>query len=131
MKRPASMEARRNELLDDIENCISHTLKRHAVPDQAAERAATAAVDFLVNNWGGQQLTFPRLHAERRQARDADMLARVGRVGVAGLAREFRMTEAGVRKAIHRARQRQETRCGVASKAAASLRAAGGKGGAA
>lgn len=108
MTRPTSMEARRSELLTDIEECVGHTLKQDGIPENTADTAAAAVTDALVTNWAGQQLTIPGDYATRRKVRDADILARMGAVSVAELAKEYGISERAVRKVYHRARARQQ-----------------------
>ena len=104
----ATMAARRAELYADVEEYVASTLRQRGIAAESAEAAAAAAADMLAAEWRGQQITFPMNgQREGRACRDADIAARMGSESVADLAREYGMTERGIRKAAHRAHARQ------------------------
>jgi|GEM_PF-884475 len=118
MTRP-TMEARRAELYADIEDCVRHALLKSGIADAPADAAAVAIVDMLAADWAGQNLTFPRNLFNQVAQRDADILARMGRVGISELAREHGISERAVRKAYHRARLRTKQTAGSAQRCGA------------
>ncbi|TXH74475.1 MAG: hypothetical protein E6Q88_04305 [Lysobacteraceae bacterium] len=101
------MEARRNELLADVAAHAAATAQEFGVPADQAEQIGAAVADALAANWGGQTLSFPKDAAFRLSQRDREILAaHRGGAPVARLAREYHMTEQGLRKLLRRAELR-------------------------
>lgn len=104
------MEARRNELLTDVVAHAAATAQEFGVPADQAEQIGAAVADALASNWGGQTLSFPKDIAFRLSHRDREILAthRNG-ASVAKLARDYNMTEQGLRKLLRRAELRDSS----------------------
>jgi Mor family transcriptional regulator len=101
-----TVERRRSELLEDVEDQVADALVLNGIDPDYAKLAATAAADRLADHWGGAVLSFPRELARKRAKRDEEILERFNGRNLAALAREYDMTEAGTRKALKRANNR-------------------------
>lgn len=103
-----AMARRRHELLQDVERSTKATAIELGVTGDLAEHLGAAIADMLSERWAGQQLTFPingyygLSQRELAIAERRDQGARVFE-----LAREFRMTERGVRKLLKRVDERR------------------------
>lgn len=107
VKRSDSMAARRHELLLDVAQAAQATARELGIADAVAEHVGAAVADMLAARWGGQQLTFPMNGYYSLAARERDILARREQgASIWELAREFKMTERGVRKLLDRVKAR-------------------------
>ncbi len=104
------MEARRNELLTDVAAHAAAAAQEIGVPTAQAEQIGAAVADALAANWGGQTLSFPKDAAFRLSHIEREILA-AHRNGapVAKLAREYNMSEQGLRKLLRRAQLRDSS----------------------
>lgn len=101
------MPARRHELLLDVAQATQATVRELGIADAVAEHAGAAVADMLAARWGGQQLTFPMNGYYSLATRERDILARREQgASIWELAREFKMTERGVRKLLDRVKVR-------------------------
>lgn len=101
------MEARRKELLADAAAHAAAEAQELGVSADLAEHIGAAVADRLAANWGGQTLSFPKDAAYTLSQRERAILAeyRSGTL-VPKLARDYSMTEQGVRKLLRRAELR-------------------------
>lgn len=101
------MEARRNELLADVAAHAAATAQELGVSADQAEQIGAAVADALAANWGGQTLSFPKDAAYLLSAREREILeAHRNGATVARLARDYNMSEQGLRKLLRRAELR-------------------------
>jgi Mor family transcriptional regulator len=103
------MEVRRNELLADAAAHAADAARSFGVPESTAEHIGAAVADVLAENWGGQNLSFPKDAAYKLCQREREILSayREG-VPVAKLALDYQMTMRGLRKLLHRAYARDD-----------------------
>lgn len=101
------MVARRNALYEVIAERAIETAIELGVPRELAEHIGAAVVDGLVEDVGGEVLSFPKDAAYKLSQRELAILDR-HRNGAtyAQLAHDYNMSERGVRKLIKRARLR-------------------------
>lgn len=101
------MEARRNELLEEVAASAADSARDLGVTADVAEQIGTAVADALADHWGGQVITIPKDHFFRLSQRDRKILEEHRQGASFGLlARRYGMTERGVRILIRRARSR-------------------------
>lgn len=101
------MEARRNELLADAAAHAAEAVRMFGVPESLADHVGAAVADVLAENWGGQNISFPKDAAFKLSEREREILtAHRNHVPVSKLARDYNMTERGIRKLLHRAELR-------------------------
>lgn len=101
------MERRRSELLADAAAQAAAAARDFNIPDDVAEQIGATIADALADNWGGQVITFPKDYAYKLSQRDRTILE-LHRTGtpLGQLARDFSMTERGLRKLLRRAESR-------------------------
>ncbi len=98
------MARRRHELLTDVEHNVKVLAMDLGIPSDKALHLGVAAADMLLEHWGGQQITFPRSGYYGMSPREMAIVERRNQgARVYELAREFGMTERGVRKLLKRA----------------------------
>lgn len=99
-----TMARRRHELLLDVEQAASGTAVDLGVDSDVARHVGAAIADMLAERWAGQQLTFPinGYYGGLSDREKAIVARRDQGARVFELAREFRMTERGVRKLLAR-----------------------------
>lgn len=103
----SEMEARRAELYADVAAHAAATARELGMASDQAEHLGAAVADALAENWRGQTLSFPIDTAYRLSQREIQILtAHQGGASVSRLAREHKMTEAGLRKLLRRATMR-------------------------
>lgn len=64
------MLALRHELLQDVAAHARAVAVTHGISDDVAEQIGNAVADRLVNNWGGQVISFPKDQAYKLATRD-------------------------------------------------------------
>lgn len=103
MSAQSTMARRRHELLLDVEQSAAATAAEHGIDDERAKHVGAAVADMLMERWAGQQLTFPVNGYYGLSDRELAIVARRDEgARVFELAREFTMTERGVRKLLAR-----------------------------
>lgn len=99
-----AMAQRRHELLVDVEHSVKALAVDLGIAPDKALHLGVAAADMLLENWGGQQITFPRSGYYGMSPRELAIVERRNQgARIHELAREFGMTERGVRKLLKRA----------------------------
>ena len=102
-----SMAERRAELLADVSAHAAEVLRTLGLDPKRAEHCGHALADHLAEHWGGQVISIPVDHAMHLSLRERDILAaREAGKSPHEIAREFGMTESGVRKLLKRAARR-------------------------
>lgn len=102
------MARRRHELLQDVEQSTKAAAIELGVTPDLAEHLGASIADMLSDRWAGQQLTFPLNGYYGLSQRELTIVERHDQgARVFELAREFRMTERGVRKLLKRADDRR------------------------
>ena len=98
------MAQRRHELLTEVEHNVKALAMDLGIPSDKALHLGVAAADMLLEHWGGQQITFPRSGYYGMSPRELAIVERRNQgARVFELAREFGMTERGIRKLLKRA----------------------------
>lgn len=100
------MEDKRNELFEDFAASAERLLREYELAPAAAGLIASALADHLADHWGGQNLNIPKDYRRKLSARELEAYARFDGENFDTLAREFGMTERGMRKLIARVRDR-------------------------
>lgn len=104
MTKVSNMAARRHALLQEVEDHAAHLGIQLGMSAEDAAALGTAIADMLVELWGGQQITFPLSGFYRMSPKEQEIVAgRDNGMAVWELAKQFRMTERGVRKLLARA----------------------------
>lgn len=105
------MEARRHQLLQEVADRAAAVTAELGLPEDIAAHVGAAVADSVAEHWAGQQITFPLRNAFGLSPRELAIAERV-RAGarVYEIAREFVMTERGVRKLIARLQERGHVR---------------------
>lgn len=99
--KPNKMEIKRHELFDGLIKHGKLTLLELGIDDAIAEQAAIAFVDHICKDWGGQTISIPMDMAYKTAMRDLDIY-NFHKGDFSETARQFKMTERGVRKALDR-----------------------------
>lgn len=103
MSRKNLMARRRHELLRDVEESVQAMALELDIAAGLAEHLGCAAADVLMERWAGQQLTFPMNGYYGLSERELAIAQKYAQgMRVYELAREFQMTEAGMRKLLKR-----------------------------
>ena len=102
------MESKRLDLIDSVIAHVGMVLKRHGITEDSSAQIAVQVADELIDVWGGQNLTFPTDYRRKFQKREAEVLSKFNGFNYADLAREYGVTERGMRKLINRARERHK-----------------------
>lgn len=100
------MEEKRNELFQDVVALTDGELRQFGVDEKASTLIANALADKLADFWGGQNITFPKDYKRKLSARELEVYERFDGSNFDVLAKEFGMTERGMRKLIKRVRER-------------------------
>ncbi|MGH8038657.1 MAG: Mor transcription activator family protein [Stenotrophomonas sp.] len=101
------MEARRNELLASVATTAAAEASTLGICDSQAEQIGAAVADALADSWGGQTIYFPQDASFKISPRERALLDAHRRgTTVASLARQYKMSEQGVRKLLRRAATR-------------------------
>lgn len=106
MSAGGRMARRRSELLDDLVAHTEQLLIRHGMGEADAMGAASALADFLVEHWGGQQISIPLNFQRRLDQREVEIYRAFTGDNYDQLARIHRMTESGMRRLINRVREK-------------------------
>ena len=102
-----TMEAKRAELLADIEAHTTEQLIELGIDPAKAEHAACCLADHLAEHWGGLVFTMPKDHAYRLSQREREILDLHSHgMRLPELAKRYGMTERGVRKLLARSARR-------------------------
>lgn len=96
---------RRNELFEDLDKHISELLRDIGIADDLADQASTAVADFLAEQWGGQNMVIPKDFRYKVAMRDLEIYRSHGG-DVAVTAKQWGMTERGVKRVIDRVDRR-------------------------
>jgi Mor family transcriptional regulator len=106
MVRSESMESKRHELLQDVANQTKRLLVEHDVHETAADLIANAVADHISDVWGGQNLVIPKDYLRKLSGVQLEVYERFNGTNLDALAKEYGMTERGMRKLIARVRER-------------------------
>lgn len=103
MSTQGTMARRRHDLLRDVEESAAATVADLGLAADAAAHLGSAVADMLMERWAGQQITFPVNGFYGLSDRELAIAARRDQgARVFELARDFGMTERGVRKLLAR-----------------------------
>lgn len=99
-----SMEARRNALLAHAASAAATAARKLGLGDDVAEQIGAVVADTLAEDWGGQTIYFPQDASFKLSPREREILEahRTGST-IPNLAKQYRMSEQGVRKLLVRA----------------------------
>lgn len=100
------MEEKRNELFADVVTAAERLLQEYDLDNKAASLIANSLADHLADHWGGQNLSFPKDYRRKLSERELEVFDRFSGDNYDTLARDFNMTERGMRKLIARVRDR-------------------------
>ncbi|MDN5924799.1 MAG: hypothetical protein L0H70_07355 [Xanthomonadales bacterium] len=106
---PNTMAMRRHELLADVEQSTIATARELGTDEALAQHLGAAVADMFADMWGGQQITFPKNGYYGLSPRELEIAARfdAGRT-IWQLARDYDMSERGMRKLLARVAARRE-----------------------
>lgn len=107
MKPESRMEYKRHELLADLSAHGTNILLDHGISEDVANQAALALADHLAQNWGGQNICFPKDYLYKLSERDLLIYAEFNGTNYDVLASKYQMTERGMRKLIDRVHRRE------------------------
>lgn len=99
---PNRMAMRRHELLADLVDSVTKRLSQNGVNDNTAEIVANDLADHIAKHWGGQVINIPKDYKRELTKLELEIYERFQGDNYDNLAREYNMTESGVRKLIHR-----------------------------
>lgn len=103
-----TMAMRRCELIESLIASVRETLVDVGINDDAAEAAAYAAADAVVEGWAGQYVGIPADHAYRLSRIEREIVEQdAAGVPRHELIRRYGYTARGLRKLLARARRRQ------------------------
>lgn len=106
-----TMSERRNELLREVADHVTATAADHGFPPEVSAQLGHSVADVLAESWGGQVLSFPKDLAYKTVLRDEEILAAYqAGTSVAALAKQWHMSERGIRRLIKRAELRSPNR---------------------
>ena len=104
------MEARRNELLASVATTAAEQARSFGMAADQAEQLGASVADALAEDWGGQNIYVPNRAGFRLSPRDRAILdTHRNGTSVASLAKEYSMSEQGIRQLLRRAAQRDST----------------------
>lgn len=105
-----TMAMRRHELLADVESRVLDAALELGVDRPQAQHLGAAVADMLTEQWAGQQITFPMNGYYGLSPRELEIVTRHSQgARVFELARQFCMSERGVRKLLKRAADGRST----------------------
>lgn len=81
------------EVLADLLDHLTKTLRGLGVTATAAGRSADAAVKHIADHWGGQTIYFPKCAYTRLLSRDKEIWAKWNGRNALDLCREYRITQ--------------------------------------
>lgn len=102
----SNMENIRHELLSEIENIVISVCKRFKFDDHICKEVGVSVVDCIGDTFGGQNIYFPMDLKLKIKNRDKEIYQKFTGNNLYELAREFSMTESGIRKSIARTRKK-------------------------
>lgn len=92
---------RRNEMLTELASVITAALIDADMSPHAADAAANAAVDAVVEHWGGQPFSWPKDFLWRLSLKEMEIYS-AHQGDIAATARKFGYTARGIRKVLDR-----------------------------
>lgn len=99
------MATRRNQLLTDVMEVAAARLSEHVSPS-AADMIAGDLADHLADYWGGQLINFPKDFRWKLGQREMEIYDAYNGANLGDLARQYDISERGLRKLIARVRER-------------------------
>lgn len=106
MIRSEQMEAKRHKLLQGVVDHTKQLLIEHDVQEKAADLIANAVADNISDLWGGQNLVIPMEYLRKLSGVQLEVYERFNGNNLDQLAKEYGMSERGMRKLIARVRDR-------------------------
>ena len=104
------MQPRTREFLAWVASTAAEVTVEYGMASDHADQIGAAMADRLAENWGGQTLYFPNDASYKITPRDrAILVAHREGASVAKLAREYKMSEQGMRKLLRRAASRDKS----------------------
>lgn len=97
-----SMATRRQALYQSITTCVRDCLTHEGVPVGASQGAASAVVELLASQWGGQVISFPRAQRQAVRQRWQRIAEQFDGNNYSQLAAAHGCTERHIRKVIKR-----------------------------
>lgn len=106
MSLESRMNKKRESLLSDVVDFVERCLVDHDVPSEVAAIAASSLAGRLADYWGGQNFTFPKDYMWKLGQIELEIYDQVRSDNLAEVARQYKMSERGLRKLIARVRDR-------------------------
>jgi Mor family transcriptional regulator len=100
------MEEKRHKLLEDVMDTTAALLRELGLQDEAADLIAAQTADMLANHWGGQNIYIPTEYLRKLTSRELEIYHQFTGQNYDLLAAKFGMSERGMRKLLHRVRDR-------------------------
>lgn len=104
------MSEKRHELLTDLADLAKRLFVENEIPDTTADVVANALADHLAGHWGGQNITFPKDFRWQLSKVELEIYDLFNGNNYDTLAKQYRMTERGIRKLINRTRAKLATK---------------------
>lgn len=105
----ATMAEKRHELLKGISSMVSTMVSEHGLPSDVAEQIGTNVSNFICDNFGGQNFTFPKDRVYKLAQRDKEICRLFNGHNYFELARKYNVSEKVVREAVRRSTLRPLT----------------------
>ena len=101
------MEIRRNAFYIELENCINNLCtEKLGLDKEGGECIANGVSEFLMQHFAGQNITFPVDYLAKLAVRDLEIYQKFNGSNYFELAKEYCLSETGVRRVISRTRKR-------------------------
>lgn len=106
MSHESRMDKRRESLLTDLVDYVERCLLEHEIPAEVATTTASSLAHRLADYWGGQNFTFPKDYMWKLGQLELEIYDQVRGGNLDEVARQYKMSERGLRKLIARVRDR-------------------------
>lgn len=106
MSLDSNMEKKRVSLLTDLADYVERCLLDHEIPAEVAATTASSLADRLTGYWGGQNFTFPKDYMWKLGQLELEIYDLVRGDNLDEIARQYNMSERGLRKLLARVRDR-------------------------
>lgn len=104
------MAERRNELLTDMMSAAERLLLEYEVAAQPAHLIASALADRLADQWGGQNITFPKDYRWKLSRLELQIYDEYKSHTAHTTALKYGLSERGLRKLIARVRKKMKSK---------------------
>ena len=103
------MAERRNELLTDMMAATERLLVEHDLGAEQAHVIASALADRLADQWGGQNITFPKDFRWKLSRLELQIYDEFKGFNADVIALKYKLSERGLRKLIARVRKKMKS----------------------